>query len=95
MHAIANITNICLWQPYLFLSLQYQMDDDNALQTKLIGGELPFVDPRYKDRSFAEKKLVELMEKCWIYNPDERISSFEAVEFLRKAVRDNEEKVYE
>lgn len=39
--------------------------------------------------------LVELMEKCWIYDPDERISSFEAVEFLRKVVRDNKEKGYE
>jgi hypothetical protein len=56
---------------------------------------LPYVDPRYKDRSYAEKMLVELMEKCWIYDPDERISSFEAVEFLRKAVRDNKEKGYE
>jgi hypothetical protein len=81
--------------PYLSLSLQYDTDDDDVIQTKLIDGELPYVDPRYKDRSYAEKMLVELMEKCWIYDPDERISSFEAVEFLRKAVRDNKEKGYE
>ena len=76
-------------------SLQYDTDDDDVIQTKLIDGELPYLDPRYKNRSFAEKMLVELMEKCWIYDPDERISSFEAVEFLRKAVRDNKEKGYE
>lgn len=49
------------------------------------------MDPRYKERSFAEGKLVELMEKCWKYDPDERISIFEAVEFLRKAVEANKE----
>ncbi|KAL3762560.1 hypothetical protein ACHAW5_007805 [Stephanodiscus triporus] len=73
----------------------YDEEDDDVIQKKLIDGKLPFVDPRYKNRSFAEKKLVELMEKCWIYNPDERISSFEAVEFLRDAVKDNKEKGYE
>lgn len=78
-----------------YTSLQYDEKDDDVIQKKLIDGKLPFVDPRYKNRSFAEKKLVELMEKCWIYNPDERISSFEAVEFLRDAVKDNKEKGYE
>jgi len=55
----------------------------------LINGKLPYLDPRYKERSYAEKKLVELMEKCWLYDPDERISIFDAVEFLRQAVKDN------
>ena len=55
----------------------------------MINGKLPYLDPRYKERSYAEKKLVELMEKCWLYDPDERISIFDAVEFLRQAVKDN------
>ena len=29
------------------------------------------------------------MDKCWLYDPDERISIFDAVEFLRQAVKDN------
>jgi len=58
----------------------------------LIAGDLPYVDHRYKERSFAEEKLVELMEKCWIYNPDERINMFDAVTFLRKAIKENEER---
>ncbi|KAL7540176.1 hypothetical protein ACHAXR_009931 [Thalassiosira sp. AJA248-18] len=68
----------------------YDTDDDEVVQTKLIDGKLPFVDSRYRDRSFAEKKLIELMEKCWIYDPDERISMFDAVTFLRKAIKENE-----
>ena len=55
----------------------------------MINGILPYLDPRYKERSYAEEKLVELMEKCWLYDPDERISIFDAVEFLRQAVKDN------
>lgn len=58
----------------------------------MIKGELAYVDPRFKERSFAEKKLVELMEKCWIYEPDDRISIFDAVTFLREAVAENEAK---
>jgi hypothetical protein len=55
----------------------------------LINGILPYLDHRYKERSYAEEKLVEIMEKCWLYDPDERISIFDAVEFLRQAVKDN------
>ncbi len=52
------------------------------------------MDPRYKERSFAEEKLIELMEKCWKYDPDDRISIFEAVDFLRRAVKENEKELY-
>lgn len=68
----------------------YDTDDDGVVHEKLIGKKLPYVDPRWKERSFGEKKLVELMEKCWVYDPDERISIFEAVEFLRKAIKEND-----
>ena len=70
---------------------QYDQEDDDVIQKKLIDGDLPYVDQRYRERSFAEQKLVELMEKCWIYDPGERINIFDAVDFLRKAVKENEE----
>ena len=76
---------------HLLISVvKYDQEDDDVIQKKLIHGDLPYVDPRYKERSFAEEKLIELMERCWIYNPDERISIFEAVTFLRDAVEENE-----
>ena len=56
----------------------------------MIDGGLPRVDPRYRDRSLAERRLVELMEMCWEYDPDDRMSVFDAVDFLRRAVRENE-----
>ncbi|KAL7544377.1 hypothetical protein ACHAWF_007762, partial [Thalassiosira exigua] len=68
----------------------YDQDDDGVTQKDLIGGKRAYIDPRYRERSFAEGKLVELMELCWKPDPDERISMFGAVEFLREAVRENE-----
>jgi hypothetical protein len=43
------------------------------LQGKLLNKERPHVDPRYKTRSFAESKLVEIMEETWTFEPTERI----------------------
>ena len=60
------------------------------MQKKLIDGENAFIDPRYKERSFIERKLVELVEKCWIYDPAERISIFEAVDYLKEVIKENE-----
>ena len=58
-------------------------------QKKLIGKELAYVDPRYAEKGFAESKLVEVMEKCWVYEPDKRIDIFEVVKLLREAVEEN------
>ena len=69
---------------------QYDTDDDDVVQTKIIDGETPYIDPRYRERSFGERKLVELMEKCWVYEPEKRISMFDAVDFLKKAIEENE-----
>ncbi len=33
--------------------------------------------------------MIEIMEKCWAYAPDERIDIFEAVRLLREAVAVN------
>eukprot|EP00986_Skeletonema_menzelii_P014719 scaffold10060_cov141-Skeletonema_menzelii.AAC.10 len=66
----------------------YDTEDDEVVHEKLIGGNLAFVDPRWKDQSYEEGKLVELLPKCWAYDPDERISIFDAVKFLRQAVED-------
>ena len=58
----------------------------------MINGELPYVDPRYKQRSFAESQLVEIMEKCWVYDAEKRIDIFEVVRLLRKAVAENDKR---
>lgn len=60
-------------------------------QERVANGEKPFIDPRYKERSLAEAKLVEIIEKCHEYYPEDRPSIFELVEVLWEAL----EEVYE
>lgn len=51
-----------------------------------MAGKTPFVDPRYRSRSFVEARLVEIMERCWAYDRTKRPSIFEVVSFLRDTV---------
>lgn len=53
----------------------------------VIGGETAFIDPRYRNRSLAESKLVEIIEKCWEYDPSKRPTVFSVVDFLKEALR--------
>jgi hypothetical protein len=59
-------------------------------QKKVIGGKTSFIDPRYRERSFIERNLVEIMEKCWVYEPEDRIDIFEVIRLLREVVAENE-----
>ena len=67
----------------------YDIEDDQATQDELIDGKLPYVDPRWKERSYIERRLVELMEKCWVYDPDERADIFYAVNHLKETLREH------
>lgn len=69
----------------------YENDDDETTQNQVVKGERAYVDVRYRNHSFIEGKLVEIMERCWIHDPDERADIFEAVRFLR-GVRDEVKK---
>ena len=63
--------------------------DSNRVKKLVKKGETAFIDPRYKERSFAEKSLAELIPRCWKYNPDDRITIFELVDELRSAAQEN------
>jgi serine/threonine protein kinase len=67
----------------------YEYDSYSKIQRKLLNHERAYIDPRYRSRSYAENKLVEVMEQTWEFNPKDRISIFKVVEALRKAVRAN------
>eukprot|EP00978_Attheya_sp_CCMP212_P012268 scaffold30482_cov53-Attheya_sp.AAC.6 len=67
------------------LWVYYDTKDDDAVHEKSISGELPYIDPRYRTRSYAEGKLVEAIELCWPYEPAERADIFKIVAFLREA----------
>jgi hypothetical protein len=61
-------------------------------QKKVNKGERAFIDKRYRTRSYAEGKLVELMENCWVDDPAKRVDIFEAVRFLRNAVKEDKKR---
>jgi hypothetical protein len=67
-----------LWPFY-----QYNPNNSRAIQNKLIEDtERPYVDPRYRNRSEIEGGLVSIMEQCWEWDMDKRLSIFEVVRQL-------------
>jgi len=68
----------------------YDVDDDGEVHKKLIDGTRAYIDPRWKERSYIEVKLMELTEKCWIEDVDERIDIFGAVKELRAIKKEHE-----
>jgi serine/threonine protein kinase len=67
----------------------YEYEDDAVVQKKVMAGEMPFIDPRYSERSYAEKSLVHAIERALVKEPDDRASVFELVDFLQHAVSEN------
>jgi serine/threonine protein kinase len=63
----------------------YNESNEEAVQQLVTNGEKPYIDPRYRSRSFAEGQLVEIMERCWIYDPDDRPDIFEITRQLKAA----------
>ena len=71
-----------------------KLDDDiDAVKNHIMDGDTSFIDPRFRDRSFGERVLSELIPLCWKYNPDERIDIFELVSRLREAVEKDRQHV--
>ena len=75
----------------VFQDVKIINNDYTKVQKKIVDGELPFDNNRYRMRSFAERELVIVMKKCWVYDQDERVDIFEVVRTLRDAVERNSE----
>jgi len=61
----------------------YDKFDDDSIQKATKKGP-PYIDPRYKKRSFIEGRMVQIMDKCHKLEPSERVSIFEVVRHLRE-----------
>lgn len=70
----------------------YDNEDDEVVSEKVVNGTRPYIDPRYRSRSFIEGRLVEIAEKCWTYDLDKRPDIFEIVEDLRRLVKESRAK---
>jgi serine/threonine protein kinase len=66
----------------------YDSKTEHQTVERVIGGEKPWIDPRYKDGDIAEAKLAEIIPRCLEYYPQRRPSVFDVVGWLRAAVED-------
>jgi serine/threonine protein kinase len=76
-----------LWPYY-----QYGNQQDREVIRRIRHCEKPFVDDRYRNRSFIESGLVRIMEKTWECDYQKRVSIFEVVQELHK-LRDRYEAI--
>jgi hypothetical protein len=53
---------------------------------KLLRGEMPYIDPRYENRSFIEGRLYRIMKRCYQFDPVDRVSIFEVIEYLEETL---------
>lgn len=67
-------------------AMPFQGEEYSDIMDYVADGEQPFVDPRYRERSLEEAKLVEIIEWCHEFYPHDRPSIFEVVDFLRDAL---------
>jgi serine/threonine protein kinase len=65
----------------------YDTTSGSKIEEMVKGGETPFVDDRYRNRSMVEGRLVEIMEPCWAFDPRDRVDIFEIVAHLRETQR--------
>jgi len=67
----------------------YDEPHTSGIQRRIKKGETAYINPQFKERSFQEAKLVEAIEWCHKFNPDDRPTVFELVAFLRQAIEDS------
>jgi len=78
---------------YKYIYQEFFLETVSEALSKAVGaGEVPYIDPRWSQHSFAEARLVEIMKLCWTYQPEDRIDVFELVRLLRNAVEENKKK---
>jgi len=79
VYSMGNNIYALLTGLYIF----YDEDEDKASEY-VSRGVKPFIDERYRTRSAEERDLVEIMERCWETDPDDRASIFEVSMALEK-----------
>lgn len=71
----------------------YDVCSDDKVGPYIRRGERPYIDPRWEEESFAEAELVNIIQKCWEEDPDDRPAIGELVLLLRESVKKNRELV--
>jgi hypothetical protein len=61
--------------------------DDIEAADLIVKGERSFIDPRWKEKSYGEGQLAEIIRDCWAVNLKERPSIGTVVVLLRNAIQ--------
>jgi GNAT superfamily N-acetyltransferase len=69
------------------LSPFYEESRRSEVERRVAKGVKAFVDPRWRNRTFAERTLCELIDRCWERDLDKRVDVFTLVRLLRNAYR--------
>jgi serine/threonine protein kinase len=65
----------------------YRTFSHSTIRKMVAEGRKPYVDDRYRTRSVAEGRLVEIMEQCWEFYAADRPSTYEVVVHIRETKR--------
>jgi hypothetical protein len=65
----------------------YGSSSHSTIREMVREGQKPFIDERYRSRSFIEARLVQVMEPCWEFETPNRPSIFDIVKYLRETKR--------
>jgi hypothetical protein len=65
----------------------YRTKSHAKIRQMVMDGKKPYIDPRYRTRGYMESRMVQIMERCWEYESEHRVSVFEVAHFLRETIR--------
>lgn len=61
----------------------YTIRDAKLIESIIANGTRPYLDPRYKRRSFIEAGMYDIMQECFEVDPEKRVDIFTVVRQLR------------
>ena len=62
----------------------YYLNEESDIQETMRDHGAPYIDSRFRKRSFIERRLVDVMVKCHNLSPENRPDIFEVVELLKE-----------
>ena len=57
----------------------------------LLSRSHPFYDQRWESNSYADATLVQVLKSCWEFDPEDRPSIFDIIDYLEHAISNNAE----
>jgi hypothetical protein len=88
--ALSLLCSFCPYAPPLpttGLWPYHDLFDEHAIQNATMAGIKPALHPAYRYRSFIERRLTEIMDRCHVLEPADRVDIFTVVQHLRETKR--------